>query len=114
MDDISSRLSATTQQAGRRPAKPLLTPEARARLKHQSAGAARALAPTFVLALAVGMFGWLITTAAAALQLGSGAEPLVVAFLVARWTLVAGLAVSLARVGVDLELRRWRGQPRAA
>jgi hypothetical protein len=62
----------------------------------------------------MGMLGWVYATAAAALNLGHPGEPVAVGFGLARWTFVAGVAHVLLRFGIDLERRRWRGEPGAS
>lgn len=110
--DISEKLPRQQRRSARRP---LVSPEVRAWLAAHVPRGVRALVPTAVLALAAGLFGWLASTAAAALNLAPAElEALVASFRVARWTFVAGLAVALFRYGVELEWRRWRRQPSAA
>lgn len=110
--DISEKLPGQQSRGARRP---LVSAEARAGLAEHAPRAARALVPTTVLALAAGLLGWLVATAAAALNLAPAAPgALVVGFRVARWTFVAGVAVALFRYGVVLEWRRWRRQPSTA
>jgi hypothetical protein len=107
--DISDRLPAGPQV---REQPRLLSREALAWMATRASIAARAIIPTLLIALAMGMLGWAMATAAGALNLGRPGDPVAVAVGVARWTLVAGVAQVLLRFGIGLERRRWRGEPR--
>lgn len=109
--DISEKLPGSTKP----PRRPRVSAETRAWLAEYVPRITRSLIPSVVLAVAAGMLGWLIATAAAALDLAPlWPTALVVGFRLARWTFVAGLTIALFRYGLALERRRWRSQPSAA
>jgi hypothetical protein len=111
--DISARLPAAPTGTTR--TRQLGSAEMGAWILAHAPRIGRALVPTIILAVAAGMVGWLVATAAAALSLAPAAPgPLVVAFRVARWAFVAGVTLSLFRLGLALERRRWRREPAAA